>query len=330
MRSNPSGEFAQLRALSASLLKLADLARSTPTQTMLQESLEVLRALVSFDSAWWGEVSDFAGDAAPQNWLNGSIGLAQSFAQEWNQISARDDFALQSIAQLGVVVRLSDADDAQAPPPEVAAFSQRHGLYHCMAITATLPHSGLMFFVSVYRSKSHAPFTAVEEVLFGAFVSHLLHHWRYALERLQVVPPSRAWDSHALADPSGRLLFVGLRIAQALKSAYPQWPGSVLPYELQSALRDRPSSFLASRSCRLRLEPCGPLIAISLPSSNYKSLLSPRELGAATLYASGHSNKEIAATLGLTPTTVRTYLRSAYAQLGVHNKLELFTALRKA
>ena len=53
-----------------------------PTQTMLQESLQVLSTLVPFDSAWWGEVSDFVGDAAPQNWLHGSIGLAQSFAQE--------------------------------------------------------------------------------------------------------------------------------------------------------------------------------------------------------------------------------------------------------
>ena len=34
------------------------------------------------------------------------------------------------------------------------------------------------------------------------------------------------------------------------------------------------------------------------------------------------------ATLGLTPATVRTYLRTAYAALGVSNKLELVAALR--
>ena len=48
------------------------------------------------------------------------------------------------------------------------------------------------------------------------------------------------------------------------------------------------------------------------------------------LYAQGHSHKDIAATLGLTPATVRTYLRTAYAALGVRNKLELVAALRKA
>ena len=42
------------------------------------------------------------------------------------------------------------------------------------------------------------------------------------------------------------------------------------------------------------------------------------------LYAQGRSHKDIAATLGLTPATVRT----AYAALGVSNKLELVAALR--
>ena len=37
-----------------------------------------------------------------------------------------------------------------------------------------------------------------------------------------------------------------------------------------------------------------------------------------------------AGALGLTPATVRTYLRTAYAVLGVRNKLELVAALRNA
>ena len=60
------------------------------------------------------------------------------------------------------------------------------------------------------------------------------------------------------------------------------------------------------------------------------SALAPRELSVAMLYAQGQSHKYIAATLGLTPATVRTYLRTAYAALGVRNKLELVAALRNA
>jgi DNA-binding CsgD family transcriptional regulator len=57
-------------------------------------------------------------------------------------------------------------------------------------------------------------------------------------------------------------------------------------------------------------------------------MLAPRERTAALLFAAGHSYKEIAKTLGLSPATVRTYLRNCYLQLGVKSKVELGSVLR--
>jgi DNA-binding CsgD family transcriptional regulator len=45
------------------------------------------------------------------------------------------------------------------------------------------------------------------------------------------------------------------------------------------------------------------------------------------MYAAGHSYKAIALRTGLSPATVRTYLRDAYLQLGVRNKVELGSRL---
>jgi DNA-binding CsgD family transcriptional regulator len=286
--------------------------------------------MVPFDSAWWGEVS--AGDAqvAPRNWLHGSLGLSKRFAAEWNRLSVEDDFALQSIAQLGQVIRLNESDSGKSPPSQVDAFAQRHGLDRCMAITEALPRSGLMFFVSMYRRASGAAFSELEEVMFGAFVSHLLHHWQHALEQLKATPSSETWDSHALVDQTGSLLFMGIRMGRTLESAFPGWSGTELPEELLGAVSGAPCGFVVGKRCRLRMEPCGPYVSISLAASRRHSPLSPRELGVAMLYANGHSSKEIAALLRLTPATVRTYLRSTYALLGVRNKLELLAALRKA
>lgn len=56
--------------------------------------------------------------------------------------------------------------------------------------------------------------------------------------------------------------------------------------------------------------------------------LAPRELSAALLFAQGLSYKEVARALALSPATVRTYLKSAYAGLQVTNKVELVAALR--
>ncbi|RYF70348.1 MAG: LuxR family transcriptional regulator [Comamonadaceae bacterium] len=323
----PSGD--PLRALSRSLLQLSGLAQHAQPQDMLHQALHVLRALVPFDSAWWGEVS--AGDVhiAPRNWLHGSIGLSKSFAQEWNALAAEDEFARVSMQRLGTVIRERDVIEDPPGHPDVLAFSERHGLYHCMAITAELPDSGLLFFVSVYRPSARSEFTQEESVLFGEFVVHLLQHWHHLLQRLQRDSPSRPWGSFALADPSGELLFVGLRISMALSEAWPGWSGARLPTDVIKALARAPCSITVGKSCRLQLAACGPLVSISLASRHHKSPLAPRELSVATLYARGQSSKDIAATLGLTPATVRTYLRTAYAVLGVRNKLELVGALRR-
>ncbi len=338
---------APLRALSRSLLRLSEQAQQAPPQDLLHQALQTLRELVPFDSAWWGEVSagepgsEVDGGAgrgmdapvaqgAPRNWLHGSIGLARGFADEWNALSAVDDFAQQSMRRLGEVIRERDVVGALPEDPQVVAFAERHGLYHCMALTAELPHSGLMFFVSVYRPQTRTEFTDAETVLFGEFVLHLLQHWHHRLQRLQHDSPRRPWDSFALAQPTGELLFAGLRISQALRAACPEWTGSRLPPAVVQALPNAPCTLAVGKACRLRLEPCGPLVALSMASGRHKQPLAPRELSAAMLYAQGQSHKDIAGALGLTPATVRTYLRTAYAVLGVRNKLELVAALRNA
>lgn len=319
-----------VRTLSRSLLRLSEQARQAQPQDMLHGALQTLRGLVQFDAAWWGEVSVGSVQAAPRNWLHGSMGLSQTFAQEWNELAAVDEFAQLSMRRPGVVIRERDVVGQAPADPRVIAFSQRHGLHHCMALTAELPHSGLMFFVSVYRPQTCAEFTDEETVLFGEFVLHLLQHWHHLLQRLQSDSPSRPWNSFALAEPSGELLFAGLRISLALGEAHPGWSGNRLPPVLVQALSRAPCNLAVGKASRLRLEPCGPLVALSMASRQHKSPLAPRELSAAMLYAHGRSHKDIAAALGLTPATVRTYLRTAYTVLGVSNKLELVTALRNA
>lgn len=321
-----------VKALSACLLELTDLAYQSPPQQLLHDALQLLRRLVPFDSAWWGEVSAGTEQAAPQNWLHGSIGLSQRFAQEWNDLAAVDDFAHLSMQRLGEVI-CENAQDAPANmPPQLKAFSIRHGLIHCMAITVELPYSGLMFFVSIYRAQNGQPFSAGEVDLFGEFVEHLLCHWHHALERLNVLPASQSWGGHALAKPDGTLLYVGRHFGQALQQAVPQWSGSALPEQVQAGLHKVPGTMALDKRTRLRFEACGPLVCISLLSPQQGGVqpsLAPRELGVATLYAHGQSYKDIAVALGLSPATVRTYLRSAYTLLGVRNKVELVNALRK-
>ena len=58
--------------------------------------------------------------------------------------------------------------------------------------------------------------------------------------------------------------------------------------------------------------------------------LSNREREVATAFAEGASYKENARDLGLSPTTVRSHLRTIYSKLGVTSKLELAQFLTDA
>lgn len=315
-----------LRSFSASLLALSEVVREADPERLLHEALLALRPLVPFRSAWWGECSEGDVDSPPRNWLHGRIGLSPSFAQEWNRLAHGDAFARASMSQLGVVVRSSGDED---PMPEMTAFSRRHSLYHVMALTVELPGSGLMFFISLYRDEASPAFDDGESVLFAEFSTHLLHHWRSRVQGLLLGAAPQSSDAFALADAQGNLLYLGGRLASVIHKACPGWDGSTLPAEIATALSAAPSA-MALGGHGLTLQPCGELVALALDRGGRPSGLPPRERSVATLYAQGHSYKVIARLLGLSPATVRTYLRNAYLQLGVRNKIELGSALGAA
>jgi len=317
-------DLATLRSFSTSLLALSEIGRTAEPQRLLHDALLALRPLIPFRSAWWGECSDDRADASPLNWLHGRINLSPSFAQEWNQLAHGDAFARESIDKPGTVVRTSGYDD---PTPELTAFSRRHALYHVMAITAELPGSGLMFFVALYRGEASPAFDDHESLLFAEFSTHLLQHWHVRVQALLLDAAPQSADSFALTDPHGNLHYLGARLGAAIRKACPGWTGSALPAEIVAALGRVPGA-IALGAHGLTLQACGELVALTLDRGNRRAGLPPRERSVAMLYASGHSHKAIARLLGLSPATVRTYLRNAYLQLGVSNKIELGSALR--
>lgn len=318
-------EVDTLGAFSAALLELVDIAGHTTPDRMIDAALRVLRPLVPFSAAWWGECSLPDADLPRRSWLHGRINLSAAFAREWNALADGDAFAAASMQRLGVVVRQSGYAD---PVPEVEAFSRRHGLFHAMAITVELTGSGLMFFVALYRGADEPAFDDAQGALFAGFCAHLVHHWRMRVRSLLLGTHPRASDAFALVDANGTLLYLGGRLGRLLHRRHESWDGSTLPDDLAAQLPRAPCS-IALGAQRLTLQPCGELVALTLERSGRAAALPPRERSVALLYAQGHTYKAIARLLGLSPATVRTYLRSVYLQLGVRNKIELGGALAR-
>lgn len=312
-----------LEAFSAQLLALDRLGMAVSPSLLMEEGLAGLRCLVPFDASWWGECSGGVDVLAPRNWLSGRMGLSADFAREWNRIAASDGFARESMDRLDTVVCRSGGVD---PIPAVEAFARRHDLFHVIAITRALPGSGLMQFISLYRRRASRPFEPVHHLLLEQFSAHLMQRWSARVAAMVGISSPSAGDSHALVDRKGELVYLGARLAQLLRERVPHWEGTQLPPVLSEALRQVPGVCRLGKR-RLVIQACGELQLITLAPYRHATLLPPRQMSVALLYADGRSYKEIAREIGLSPTSVRTYLREIYARLGVSDKVALSRVL---
>lgn len=313
-----------LQAFNQCVLQLASLARERGGSDFIANGLQAFRQLVPFASAWWGEMSGISASVPPRSWMHGRIDLPASFASEWRYVAGFDSFAHDTLARPGRVLRDSEFTD---PVEAVNVFARRYDLYHLMCITFELPESGLNFFVCLYRGVDEVAFDLNEEVVFSAFCDHLLQLWRFQVQDMIRLDVGSAASDFGVARQDGSLLYIGARLCAAIEREVPGWGGSLLPPAVVEQLHKVPCVMRLGR-CALTLSPNASHVILSLEAPSAGVTLAPRERTAAMLFAAGHSYKEIARILSLSPATVRTYLRNCYAQLGVKSKVELGSALR--
>jgi DNA-binding CsgD family transcriptional regulator len=316
--------MATLRAFNQCVLHLGRLARERGAAEFIADGLQAFRQRVPFASAWWGEMSTSVASAPPQSWMHGRIDLPDCFAGDWQRSAGSDKFSHDTLSQPGVVIRDSGFTD---PDAEVDAFARRHDLYHPMCITFELPESGLMFFVCLYRGAEAAGFNDSEAGLFSAFCEHLLQLWRFQVQDMIRVDTGNGASDFGVARQDGGLLYVGAGLCAVIQRELPGWNGSTLPAEVIAQLPKAPCVMRLGRSA-LTLTPNAEHVILSLQTQPRGALLAPRERTVAMLFAAGHTYKEIAKILSLSPATVRTYLRNCYLQLGVKSKVELGSVLR--
>lgn len=318
------GNQGTLQAFNHCVLHLARLARERGAADFIADGLQLLRQWVPFASAWWGEMSASVDSVPPQSWMHGRINLSDDFAAEWQRSAGSDTFSHDTLSRPGEVIRDSGYTD---PHVEVDAFARRHDLYHPMCITFELPESGLMFFVCLYRGSAAPAFSDSEAEWFSAFCEHLLQLWRFQVQDLIQVDTGNGASDFGVARLDGELLYVGAGLCAVIRQQLPDWNGSTLPPQVIAQLPMAPCVMRLGR-CALTLSPNAEHVVLSLQAQPRGAVLAPRERTVAMLFAAGHSYKEIARILALSPATVRTYLRNCYLQLGVKSKVELGSVLR--
>lgn len=315
-----------ISTFSSTLFSLSERASRGAPERMLADAVALLQTSVPFDHAWWGEVSAATVARETHVWLCGSSGAEPGFVREVVTFSQVDRLAQTSIANLGTVINVT-IDEARHKSQRVVDFCRRHRIAASLAITLEFPHSGMLFFVALHRAGGSGRFSASEAAFFGEYVKHLLRSWIAHLDVLRRGGAAPGWDSFALADSEGRLIYLGRRLCQALTDLYPHWRGGRLPDHLLHDTGSGTPRKPAAQGGHLAMERCGDLLALSLRAAPSTREIAPRELSSAILYARGHSYKEVARLLQIAPATVRSYLRNAYVHFGVSNKIELANVL---
>lgn len=312
-----------LQRLGAKLLELGHLARRVPAGDFLEQALLGLRELIAFRSGFWGLAVDADPEGAPTIYQAQVSGLPPDYITAWLALATQDDYGRAVRSQLGTVQRGSDT--GAELPESIRAFDRRFGIDHAMALALEDASTGHGFFMCLYRGTDQPPFSDDEARCFDVLVRHLLQLWRFALQdALRAGPRGDDIDRVGIADRDGRLLHLGARLFDWLRARWPGWDGRQLPQPLQLPADAALQATEQDGHVWLRLEAEGEA------GADGGARLSPRRLRVARLFAQGQSNKEIARQLGLSPATVRTYLRDAYLQLGVRNKVELGEVLDAA
>lgn len=322
----------RLAAVSSYLLQLYERAGEADAKAYSSFALDGIRHLLGAHKAWWGVMS--VSESGPQ--LLGSFrsGLPAEYETAWESVK-HDDSVTATVAR---VKNRTVALDADAIPPAsgLVRLAEGFDLRQVLSLSVDLPDQKDAFmFVSLYRGQGQRPFTPEDRSINRSLIPHLHAAWKQNLRgRLRTVEDRTQDDVHkAFVDQVGSVVQAEDGFAVSVARRWPTWRGKALPAPLRATVeraRFAPGSWIGDDAWAVRAVPAGLLTLIELRQASPLDRLSPRENQVAKLYAEGATHKEIARITGLTPATVRHYLREVYAKLSIDNKASLATLVTRA
>ncbi|MCB5206333.1 helix-turn-helix transcriptional regulator [Methylovorus mays] len=314
-------DFTSGNALLADLYKTAVTASPRVFQ---QEALKHLERVIGFDRAWWGIMSP--GKAGFDLLSSYRHELPLAFEEHWHAVKNDDALAHDVHFQPRTTVHFNR--QALHSTPGLADLNTGHDLSQALCTSVFLPNRTSFLFISLFRSGSRArAFKAGDIRLKQWLTPHLYSCWRTNLladiERTRL--PNKWQDkASAYVDRRGSIVYADSAFAEFVSQAWPAWRGGRLPHALVEMLVSNPASSIhLPIGIYVNQQQAGGLTRLDIGRPSPLDKLTRREREVARGFAQAHSYKEIAAETGLSPATVRHYLRGIYAKLAINDKAEL-------
>ncbi len=305
-----------------------------PFESFRTAALALLRRARPFDAGVWGSGIYSTNHLHAVSLLDFPVSDMMVYAERWQ---AHDIARAAIVARPGHALRNEDvmAPEAYRETPIYREFSRAAGIEHALGIVEHDPLTDLGELITLFRADVARPFGKDDCATLEALSPHLMTAWRQA----QIAHHYRALaggadagffepESYALADAQGLLHAAGAEFHRALADVAPGWTGPVLPRVLAPLLAEADGS-LAIDHWDFTARPQGAMRLLAVASGGGTLGLTPAETRVARLYAAGLTQGEIARRAGVSPSTVRNQLASAYMKLEVHSKVGLIRALAR-
>lgn len=307
------------RAISAVLLDVHRAGQELPLARFQDEALALVRRLIPFDSAWWGNAAAEPMEIHRLHLHN----CADTILQDYAPFIGEDFFRAQLMAHPGTTVNMADlisrADFVRTPMYQ--AVGRPYHIEWSLGTLLVEAVSSLQEFLTVWRHDPQRPFNEVERQCKELLMPHLADAHRAARRREMLDgtrPPHSRW---AVLDERGYLREASPGFVHWVRGTWPQWQGSLLPAALREALAQPGTPRVGDALCHVL--PKGAFRYLHVQPVQRTDLLSARQRSIARRFAAGETHSAIAASLGLSPATVRNHLAACYRKLSVNNKAEL-------
>ncbi|MDP9655303.1 UNVERIFIED_ORG: DNA-binding CsgD family transcriptional regulator [Pseudomonas putida] len=312
--SEPILDTALLTKFSTIALELHRLAGDSSIEQFKVSAIVQLLRLVAFDKAWWGRAAVI--DGAVESHGSHLFNLPSEYLDDRRSIS-HDDVAtaLVTAAPDNAVII-----DCAASTPGLKWLGERHGFGEFLCVITTDPKTQLVEHISLYRAPLAPRFTEIEKFLVATLMPHLsaavsANQIRTLVTKRESLSNSRHL-ALAVCDAHHTLHCAESAFADLLLAEWPNWTGPNLP-EMVST-----HGYIGTR-LHLDVSAVGELFLLIARSQNPLQQLTSRENDVALRFGEGKTYKEIARELGLSPNTVRYYIRTIYSKLCLKDKASI-------
>lgn len=298
------------------------LSREGTAEAYQQGVLRQLSRLLNFDCAWWGRASSTSSGHSVH--CSFTYQMPADVADKFN-VSDPHNLVARRVEEQPGVAHVFNRQMLYSRP-STANLSEHMNVEQIVCICQIDDSTKITNFLALGRRLDDPKFSKADLKTLQTLLPHLSAGLDMSLAGQ--LTRRRRYDGASLiaCDTVGALRAFEPKAIQLIKEEFSGWIGSVLPQEILLKIRNFKEDFLGRRIA-VSIERENDNVFLHLRPRSQVDFLTKREKIVAKNYSAGKNYKEVAEALGISPATVRHYLRVIYTKLDVQDKAALANKL---